>query len=333
MSYKLKTLIVFDTNSLRRVDGAEVIYSSFSFGKPYETVNEYLKTNNLLGDVTIAVSSLVIDEIKLQMGRSYSRDLQKLKETKKRLGGLPHIDDKLIGIPDDNFDSSKYIEEKSSEYLNVNNNVKLLSFKEEQSAQILQSLISRVHYTKPPFFKTSQNSDAGFKDSIIWETLLNYEDVKNYDKVILVTKDKGFEGCEEEFITKWNRHFKIISAPEAVNTELGNDYQNYLEFRPFFDYAEKEYFQNYFRQELNEKTFIQLDGEDIKIENYKIENYCEKVESKINEEEQEIEYVIHSKATIAITRKGQKENILVNAEFLMNDVFELYEVTFEPNIF
>ncbi len=39
MSYKLKTLIVFDTNSLRKVDSGEVIYSSFSFGKPYEVID------------------------------------------------------------------------------------------------------------------------------------------------------------------------------------------------------------------------------------------------------------------------------------------------------
>lgn len=38
MSYKLKTLIVFDINSLRRTDGSEMVYGTFSFGKLYEIV-------------------------------------------------------------------------------------------------------------------------------------------------------------------------------------------------------------------------------------------------------------------------------------------------------
>lgn len=191
MSYKIKTLIVFDTNSLRKTESAEMVYSSFSFGKPYEIINEFIISNNLHGDIVLAVSALVIDEIKLQMERSYKRDLIKLKETKKRLAGLPHIPDELIGIPQEEFDCTEFVENKSKEYLDTNNHVRLLSFGEEQSGEILKSLITRAHNSTPPFFKTTKNSDAGFKDSVIWETLLNYKEIENYQKVILVTKDEG----------------------------------------------------------------------------------------------------------------------------------------------
>jgi PIN domain len=258
LSYKLKTLIVFDTNSLRKTDSGEVLYSSFSFGKPYEVINEYITANNLHGDVILAVSALVIDEIKLQMERSYAKDLQKLKDTKRRLSGLPHITEELIGIPQEEFNCFEYVEQKSGEYLRANNYVRLLSYKEEQSKEILAGLINRVHNSKPPFFKTTQHSDAGFKDSVIWETLLHYDEVENFNKVILFTKDKGFEGCEEEFIAKWNRHFKIITAPEAVNTEIGIDYENYIKERAIHDFAQSEYFIGYLNDELNAKSLIMI---------------------------------------------------------------------------
>lgn len=319
MSYKLKTLIVFDTNSLRRTDSGEVVYSSFTFGKPYEVINEFVTSNNLHGDVTLAVSALVIDEIKLQMERSYGKDLQKLKETKRRMAGLPHISEELIGIPQAEFDCFGFVEGKASEYLTANNHVRLLSFREEQSVDILKSLINRVHQSKPPFFKTTQNSDAGFKDSVIWETLLNYSEVEKFNKIILVTKDKGFEGCEEEFISKWNRHFKILSAPESVNTELGIDYNNYIKERAIHDFAQTEYFIDYLKDELKVKTFITIESVDFKIENFAITDICKYVSRLTPNDEGDENLLVSSIINIHFTQDGEKKVQPVEALTLLWD--------------
>ncbi len=116
------------------------------------------------------------------MERSYKADLQRLNDTKRRMNGLPHVTAELIGIPDNAFDCSDYVELKAKEYLDRNKHVRLLSYSDEQSKQILKSLISRAHKTKPPFFRTTKNADAGFKDSVIWETLLNYDDIEHFNK-------------------------------------------------------------------------------------------------------------------------------------------------------
>lgn len=319
MSYKLKTLIVFDTNSLRRTDSGEVVYSSFSFGKPYEVINEFVTSNNLHADVTLAVSALVIDEIKLQMERSYGKDLQKLKETKRRMAGLPHISEELIGIPQAEFDCFEFVEGKATEYLSTNNHVRLLSFREEQSVYILKSLISRVHQSKPPFFKTAQNSDAGFKDSVIWETLLNYPEVEQFNKIILVTKDKGFEGCEEEFIAKWNRHFKILSAPESVNTELGIDYGNYIEERAIYDFTQTEYFSDYLYEELKVKTSLEFDGQEYKIENFEISDLCKFVSHLAPNEDGVSNILIVSEIKIFFTVNAEKKEHIGEARTILWD--------------
>jgi hypothetical protein len=91
--------------------------------------------------------------------------------------------------------------------------------------------------------------------------------------------------------------------------------------------------QTYLQQQLNDKTYIQLDGEDFKIENYKIENYCVRVEKHINEEIQEEEYIIHSNIRIVITKNGNKENISTDVQVRMDEVFEIYELTFEPGLY
>lgn len=319
MSYKLKSLIVFDTNSLRSTDAGEVVYSSFSFGKAYDIISGFIVENKLQDDVSIAVSILVVDEIKIQMARSYKADLQRLEETKRRMNGLPHVTVGLIGIPDIDFDCSGYVEQKAKDYLESNKHVKLLNFSNDQSEQILKSLIARAHKTRPPFFKTAKNSDAGFKDSVIWETLLNYQEIEKYHKVILVTKDEGFKGCETEFEAKWNRHFKIIAAPEAVNTELGIDYKNYIEERAIHDFAQTEYFVDYFKDELNAKIVIVIDGAEYRIENYAIEDICKNVDRLPPNEDDVENLIISSVINIHFTMGTEKIVQPVEAQTLLWD--------------
>ena len=45
MSHKLKTLIVFDTNSLRSTIGGKVVYSNFEFGGAFKIIEEYIQVN------------------------------------------------------------------------------------------------------------------------------------------------------------------------------------------------------------------------------------------------------------------------------------------------
>jgi hypothetical protein len=319
LSKRLKTLIVFDTNSLRSTDAGEVVYSSFSFGKAYDVINGFIMENKLQNDVSVAVSALVVDEIKIQMERSYKSDLQRLGDTKRRMNGLPHVSAELIGIPDNDFDCSEYVELKANNYLENNKHVKLLNFSKDQSEQILKSLITRAHKTKPPFFKTAKNSDAGFKDSVIWETLLNYKGVEKYHKVILVTKDEGFKGCEIEFAGKWNRHFKIIAIPEAVNTELGVDYNNYIKERAIHDFAQTEYFVDYLKEELNAMTVIVSEGREYRIENYTITDICKNV-NRLPPNEDEIEnLLISTEINIHFTQDAEKKAQTIKATTTLED--------------
>lgn len=336
MSYNIKTLIIFDTNTLRNTEAGEVAYSSFTFGKTYDMIDRFVKENKLESDVTLAVSAMAIDELKNQKQRQYKKDIQQLKDIARRLTGLPHITEGVISIPDEDFDCASYIEQQAQNYIQ-SNGINTLEYKDEYAPAMLKNMLAKVvghENGKSPFTRSGKFNDAGFKDSVIWETLMYYEKVIDYDKVIFLTKDGDYkENCIEDFKTKWQRHISIEKDENRVIYELQMDYQNYIEYRQYFDYAEKEYLQTYLQQQLNNKTYIQLDGEDFKIENYRIENYCDRVEKHINEEIQEEEYIIHSNVRIAITKNGNKENILTDVQVRMDEVFEIYEITFEPGLY
>lgn len=141
MAYKLKTLIVFDTNSLRSTEAGEVAYSFFAFGRPYQVIEEYILEKDLSEDIHIAIPTWAIEELKDQKHRQYKTDIIEFQKLAKRLSGMPHIPE--IKLPEEEFDCTTYIKEKAEEYL-ATKQIKLLEIKEELASTVLQSMMVRV---------------------------------------------------------------------------------------------------------------------------------------------------------------------------------------------
>lgn len=335
MSYNLKTLIVFDTNTLRNTEAGKVAYNSFSFGKAYNMIDEFIYDKKLNDHVTLAVSTMVIVELKQQKQKQYQEDIQQLKDIVRRLTGLPHIPEGSINIPAESFDYSVFIEEKANSYIQTKG-INTLAYKDEHAPSMLKNMLAKVvglENGKSPFARSGKFNDAGFKDSVIWETLMHYEKVIEFDKVIFLSKDGDYkQNCIDDFKTKWNRHIEIEKDENKVIAELEADYQNFIEFKRFYDYTDKEYFQKYIQQQLNDKTYIQLDDE-YRIENYRIDNYCTRVLKNINDDTQEEEYIIHSSILIFFTKARQKEQIPVDVSVTVDEQFEIYDIIFDPGVY
>lgn len=305
MSHNLKTLIVFDTNSLRSTDGDKVIYATFEFGGPFRLIEQYLLDNNLIENVSIAIPAWAIVELKDQKRRQYEEDLVAFKSNFKRLRGLPHFAG--LEVDDTAFNCSEHVHLKSEEYLATKTAINIIELKEEKANDILKSMMTRVlkeQKIKRPFAHTGKFNDAGFKDNIIWESILNYEELENYDKLIFLTKDGDYVGCEYEFKGKWNKHIEIIKDESKVIDELEIDYKNFIEHRMLYDYAKKEYFIDYLNDLITPKTKIYFEEEECLIENFKIENPCLKVEMTEDEDGDFTMPVIFSRVII----NAKKEN-------------------------
>jgi hypothetical protein len=280
MSYQLKTLVVFDTNSLRSTEAGEVAYSFFAFGKPYQVIEEFITENALREDVHIAIPSWTIEELKDQKQRQYQADVVEYQKLAKRLSGLPHIPE--LAIHDDKFDCAAYVHDKAIEYVH-SKAIIILEIKEGVANDVLRSMMTRVmrdENKKAPFANLGKTyKDAGFKDNIVWESLMNYEDTGIYDKVIFLTKDGDFnKHCESEFRQRWDRHIAIIKDENSVIAEIKKDYGNYIDERIVYEYAQSEYYTKYLEGELNTKTIIVIDGADFKIASNGIHKHCKKVD-------------------------------------------------------
>jgi len=341
MSFSIKTLIVFDSNTLRSTDNSGgVVYNSFSLGGAYHSVERFIEENALTDNVKLAIPAFVIEELKRQKQRSYDDDIRDLKNIINRLSGLPHINLDDLKIPDAEFSCAEFIEGEARTYIS-NNEINLLDLNEEDAPSILKIMMDKVvnHKTpKRPFFVTGGGDrikDAGFKDNIIWEVLMHFKGIADFDKVIFVSNDAGFNDCKPEFQAKWGKHFELATSFEAVKIALQLDYGNYIENRNAYEYANTDYFKDFLDDELRKVTFVDYEGESIKIENYKITNFCKNVE-KVPDEEGDFSSVdIVSEIIVYTTFDGGKIEIPVYAKTNLSDLENkvIEEITFEPYIY
>lgn len=320
MSYKLKTLVVFDTNSLRSIEAGEVAYSFFAFGRPFQVIEEFIVGKSLTDDIQIAIPTWAIEELKDQKQRQYKTDIIEFQKLAKRLSGLPHIPE--IKLPETEFDCATYIEEKALAYLDTKQ-VKRLEIKEEIANTVLRSMMTRVmkdEGKKKPFAHSGKYyKDAGFKDNIIWESLMNFEGLTEYHKVIFLTKDGDYANCDVEFKAKWNKYLFITSDENLVLTEIQKDYDNYIKERAIHDYAQKEYFVDYLKDELKVKTSIVIDGAEYKIENFAIADVCKYVSRLAPNEDGDENLLVSSIINIHFTQQGEKKVKPVEALTLLWD--------------
>ncbi|KFF02043.1 PIN domain-containing protein [Chryseobacterium luteum] len=326
----LKTLIVFDTNVLRSTEAGQVAYRFFAFGKPFQLIEEYINANHLNEHIHLAVPSWAIEELKDQKNRQYLEDVEKYKEVTERLFGLPSF--QKISLPQEEFDCRAYIQEKADEFLAAKQ-LKKLDIKEELASTILKSMMSRVlkeEKLKKPFAHSGKYKDAGFKDNIVWESLMHYDDVGAYDKFIFITKDTDYGNCQNEFKEKWNKHIITLKDENSVIAEILKDYELYIKEKTLYDYTHKEYFLDYLNDELKQKSEIVTDTGTVKIENFKIHEPSVNIE-RMPPAEEEDEYILVHSSIIIFYKDGvnkKQQEVVMTTKLADEETKEIIETTY-----
>ena len=143
----------------------------------------------------ILIPKIVIEEIKAQKSRNINDDYLKIKSIIDKNSYIFKYEEKFkiedaLNISEDNI--QKWFEKY------CNNNVI------EYDLITLNDVIERSKYKKPPFINEVGSSDKGFKNSIIWLSILKNEKIKSYKKVIFITNDKnGFIKRVNELIEEY----------------------------------------------------------------------------------------------------------------------------------
>lgn len=184
-----KTAIVFDTNFI------------------IEKLDQLIQVLKVLREkkYELYISQVVIDERKAQLCNDNTEKYNKIHDLAKYLTNYIEIKSK---IPSSNHIEKiqKNITQHAYERLFGQNIIKY-----SKSEEIFSIILERAFKKIPPF--VTDKSDKGFKDTLMWLSIIDYFKSNGENNIIFLTSDNGFtknkNELEQEFKTKTNKILKI----------------------------------------------------------------------------------------------------------------------------
>ena len=195
-----KVNIYFDTNSLEiRHSGNALFLSELAIQKDYFELEKIIFDWNLQDKVKICIPEIVWLEIKKHLKDCFISTKQsmedKIKEYRKTFGSTIEIN---YEFKEAVLDYEQYLEEITNNFLsNPLVSAQIISCPKDN--ETVSKIITKAMHTTPPFVKVKKGSkeytDAGFRDALIYETLLC--DSEN-NLGILISNDTDFNELFEK---------------------------------------------------------------------------------------------------------------------------------------
>ncbi|SDJ20018.1 hypothetical protein SAMN05421804_10971 [Proteiniclasticum ruminis] len=111
----------------------------------------------------------------------------------------------------------EYVEEICKDFRDQINSKFSIGFNVPVSSGNLDALIERAISKRPPFEGKDKSSDKGFKDAVLWESLLSFKRENPYTTIYLYTKDARFNNdLSEEYMALFKEKLAIIRTEEEV---------------------------------------------------------------------------------------------------------------------
>jgi hypothetical protein len=318
MVLTIKTLIIFDTNPLRHAlrtnrngNVTDVVYHTFEFGSFFTAIESYIQDKDLTSFVELAIPRIALDEIKRQKLKSYRSDFETFLEIHNLMSKIPYANVENMQAPDRDFSYQTHMEQMAEEYLK-GKKIRLIELPDnDHLKEAFQSIVQRALDFKPPF---NQNGEQ-FKDALIWESIISYADIEEFDKITLFTADNGFSGCEQEFQQRFKKYFSIQKTEGDVIEQLEDDYAVLIENQSFAKFARTDYFKSLLEQQLQKKSIV-IGPSVFPIVSFDILDQLESMD-KIQDDEENEEIVINSRAKIFFIKPdGKSESVLIISTFL-----------------
>lgn len=119
-----------------------------------------------------------------------------------------------------------FLNKEREEYTN---RIKILELKYNKT--IFKELTEDALKKNPPFDKTEEGkkADSGYKDALIWKTLIYSKEIDECEKVYFFSADKIFKQSEEYLINEFNAHHPNTVLEILFFEPDGNKRQNCLQ--------------------------------------------------------------------------------------------------------
>lgn len=232
--------LIFDTNVLFQTYEKKADFTSFSFNATYENVIDLINQLDIYNQVVLAIPSVVWNEMEKQIIEKHDKLLSAYKTTitKKLFPEYSIYENATINYP---------------EYIKA----KIATYKEELSSGLnevielpiasnsrFDSIVHRAFNKLPPFEGTDKKSDKGFKDALLWESVLEFALKHPHSKIIYYSKDNAFgEFLLEEFAQNIAESSLFICKNESevkIQLEMWAKEIDKYSYQPIEDFDENK---------------------------------------------------------------------------------------------
>lgn len=162
----------------------------------------------LNGEFSVYITQLSIEERKGQRCREDKQAYEELENKGKKYRFFANVEFKY------NIDElcKIHTEAIQANYERLfNNNIIPINY----SSKMLEDVLKRACDKLPPFSNDKNASDKGFKDYLLWSSIISYFKTKGENEVLFLTDDKGFldniEWLKNEFFELTNKAIEIKS--------------------------------------------------------------------------------------------------------------------------
>lgn len=332
--------LVFDTNVLFQRYDKMADFTSFSFNATFENVAAMVNQLDIYDNIKLAIPEVVWNEMTKQIIDAHDKQIT---EYQTRIKNWKFPEYKTTQIKLDNY--QKYIEERITEYKEaISSGINTIVELPNPKDKCFERIVKRAFDKAPPFGGKEKNSDKGFKDVLIWESILELSETHPTINIIFYTKDKGFKAVliDEFRQLSPDAYISICSTEDEVKEQLEQWAQeiDIYSYQPIPEYTENKGLIEF----LNSSDFqIQVIDRDFGIaeKNRLIENTTFHLLSYdnieiIEEDENNTRYMVDAKLKVEYTFKGGAsidEEIDVRIEiscsvdefYSVKDMYKLYD--------
>lgn len=180
--------LIFDTNVLFQAYERKADFTSFSFNSTYENIIDMINQLDIYSQVVLVIPSVVWGELEQQIIEKHDELLSKYISTIKHKV-FPEYSIK----ENPPIDYSEYIKTKIKEYKSdIQQGMSKVIEIQNASNSRFRSIIDRAFSKRPPFEGKDKKSDKGFKDALLWESILEFALNQPKSKIIYYSKDNAF---------------------------------------------------------------------------------------------------------------------------------------------
>lgn len=180
--------LIFDTNVLFQAYEKKADFTSFSFNSTYENIIDMINQLDIYSQVILVIPSVVWRELEKQIIEKHDELLLTYRST---------ITNKVFpeySIKENpQMDYPEYIKTKIKEYKDdIQQGMSEVIEIQNASNSRFRSIIDRAFGKRPPFEGKDKKSDKGFKDALLWESILEFALNQPKSEIIYYSKDNAF---------------------------------------------------------------------------------------------------------------------------------------------